>query len=62
MLLISENFKTLTITTSVIWIHNPFNYYLEVSVALTISHQQNRNLSQSSLMKQELIYVSSPCW
>lgn len=50
--------KTLTATTSVIMPNNPFNCYLEVSVAL-ISHQQSRNLSQSSLMKLALMYASS---
>lgn len=54
-----QNFKTLNRESSVIQLHNPFNCYLDVSVALTISHQASRDLSQSSLMKLALIYVSS---
>lgn len=56
-----QNLKTLNKTTSVIWLHNSFNCNLEVSVALTISHQQSKNLSQSSLMIPALD-ISSLCW
>ncbi len=55
------NFKTLNTTTSVIRLHNPFNCNLKVSVALTISHQQSKNLSQSCLIMLALD-ISSLRW
>lgn len=60
MVMSVELFPTLTVTTSVIWPHNMFNCHLQVSVALTMSHQQSRNLPQSSIMKAALVDVCYP--